>query len=159
MQRAVDALNKLLYPPRLKLSPTPSGVTHRIGSDAEAMEHRTPLQEAGLRLPWLMVTMLIDLCAGFVVNHFSDILKQLILLASFMPVISAISGNVGLQAAAIIVRALDTRQIHPRDWWRSVLKELMAIRDCLPGHDRLRRLPLAGLTSSTLSQLTPCIGR
>ena len=125
MRRTVLVLNKLLHPPRLKPDAT-SGTVHQVGSDAEAMEHRTPLQEATLRLPWLMVTMLIELCAGFVVSRFGDVLKQVILLASFMPVISAISGNVGLQAAAIIVRALDTGQIRPRDWARSLLKELSA---------------------------------
>lgn len=40
----------------------------------------------------------------------SGLVQALGLLASFMPVISAVSSNVGLQAAAIAVRALDERQ-------------------------------------------------
>lgn len=95
-----------------------------VGSDAEEMERRTPLQVARLRLPWLMGTMLIELFAGAVISHFDGVLKQVILLASFMPVISAISGNVGLQAAAIVVRGLDTGHVTLKNWSRSVRKEL-----------------------------------
>jgi hypothetical protein len=39
-------------------------------------------------------------------------LVDLVLLASFMPVISAVSGNAGLQAAAIVVRGLDRAREH-----------------------------------------------
>ncbi len=95
-----------------------------VGSDAEEMDRRTPVQVAKLRLPWLMGTMLIELGAGVVIQHFDDVLKKIILLASFMPVISAISGNVGLQAAAIIVRGLDTGHVSLDNVWKPVIKEL-----------------------------------
>lgn len=94
-----------------------------VGTDAEAMEKLTPVQAARQRVPWLLGTMLIELGAGIVISHFDDVLKQVILLASFMPVISAISGNVGLQAAAITVRALDTRQMSLARVWSALLKE------------------------------------
>ena len=97
-----------------------------VGSDAEEMDRRTPAQVAKLRLPWLMGTMVIELGAGAVISHFDDVLKKVILLASFMPVISAISGNVGLQAAAIIVRGLDTGHVQIENVWKPVLKELTA---------------------------------
>ena len=51
-------------------------------------------------------------------------LKQVILLASFMPVISAVSGNVGLQAAAIVVRGLDTGHVSLENWAQAVRREL-----------------------------------
>jgi magnesium transporter len=54
------------------------------------------------------------------------VLKEVILLASFMPVISAISGNVGLQAAAIIVRGLDTGHVSMSNWAGPLRKELTA---------------------------------
>lgn len=97
-----------------------------VGTDAEEMARRTPAQVARLRLPWLMGTMAIELCAGLVISRFDHVLKEVILLASFMPVISAISGNVGLQAAAIVVRGLDTGHISLRNWGRAVRKELAA---------------------------------
>jgi len=58
-----------------------------------------------------------------VISHFDGVLKRVILLASFMPVISAISGNVGLQAAAITVRAVDSGTANRKDLWPSLRKE------------------------------------
>ncbi len=94
------------------------------GTDAEAMERRRPVDVARLRLPWLLGTMGIELLAGLVIARFDAVLRQVILLASFMPIISAVSGNVGLQAAAIVVRGLDTGHISLRHWARQVSKEL-----------------------------------
>lgn len=95
-----------------------------VGSDADEMERRTPFQVARLRLPWLLGTMAIELGAGFVIHQFDEVLTRVILLASFMPVISAISGNVGLQSAAIVVRGLDTGHVSLSRWGRQVTREL-----------------------------------
>lgn len=96
------------------------------GTDADEMARRTPLQIARLRMPWLMGTMVLELCAGLVISHFDGVLQRVILLASFMPVISAISGNVGLQSAAIVVRGLDTGHVTIAGWRRHLTKELRA---------------------------------
>jgi magnesium transporter len=97
-----------------------------VGSDAEEMAKRSPLQIARLRLPWLIGTMIIELFAGVVIARFDYVLREIILLASFMPVISAISGNVGLQAAAITVRGLDTGHVRIGTWGRVLSKEIVA---------------------------------
>ncbi|MFN8663488.1 MAG: magnesium transporter [Thermomicrobiales bacterium] len=94
------------------------------GTDAEEMDRRSPAQIARLRLPWLVGTMGIELGAGLVISHFDAVLTQVILLASFMPVISAVSGNVGLQAAAIVVRGLDTGHVSLARWGAQVRKEM-----------------------------------
>ncbi len=97
--------------------------TQAVGTDAEAMERMSPLKAAKLRVPWLLGTMLIELVAGIVISHFNGVLEKVILLASFMPVISAISGNVGLQAAAITVRALDITKSKRKSLTASLFKE------------------------------------
>lgn len=94
-----------------------------VGTDAETMAGLSPMQAARRRVPWLLATLTIELGAGLVITHFDAVLTQVILLASFMPVISAISGNVGLQAAAITVRALDSGQVAGRDRWAAVRNE------------------------------------
>lgn len=96
-----------------------------VGADAAEMERRTPVQVAWLRLPWLMGTMVIELLAGGIIARFGHVLKEVILLASFMPVISAVSGNVGLQAAAIVVRGLDTGHVSLSNWANAVRRELL----------------------------------
>jgi magnesium transporter len=95
-----------------------------IGSDAAEMDRRTPTQVARLRLPWLLGTMIIELCAGAIIARFDAVLREVILLASFMPVISAVSGNVGLQAAAIVVRGLDTGHVSLENWAHALRREL-----------------------------------
>ena len=99
--------------------------TKAVGTDAQKMAKLSSFQEAKLRVPWLLVTMAIELVAGLVIHRYDAILKKVILLASFMPVISAISGNVGLQAAAITVRAVDTKLPGSHNVFKSASRELM----------------------------------
>jgi magnesium transporter len=96
-----------------------------VGTDAAAMEKMTPAQAAMTRLPWLLGTMVIELGAGLLIDQFNEVLSKVILLASFMPIISAVSGNVGLQAAAITVRRLDTGDATARAARHALLKEAM----------------------------------
>ena len=68
-------------------------VARLVGSDADELERRSPYQIAMLRLPWVLTTLAIEFCAGIVIHYFDETLSKVILLASFMPIISAISGN------------------------------------------------------------------
>ncbi len=99
-------------------------VMRTAGSDAEELERRTPTRIALLRLPWIMATMFIELLAGVVIHFFDSTLTNVILLASFMPIISAISGNTGLQSATIIVRGLSTGQVRLTHWQSAVLRQV-----------------------------------
>ncbi len=72
------------------------------GSDAAELERRSPGQVAMLRLPWVLLTLLIEMLAGVVIHYFDRTLGKVILLASFMPVIQAISGNTGLQSVTMV---------------------------------------------------------
>ncbi|HXE20209.1 MAG TPA: magnesium transporter [Castellaniella sp.] len=96
-----------------------------VGTDAAAMEAMSPVQAAKTRLPWLFGTMVIEMAAALLIDQFDAILKQVILLAAFMPVISAVSGNVGLQAAAITVRKIDMGTTSTRAAMATVVKEVL----------------------------------
>jgi magnesium transporter len=93
------------------------------GSDAAELERRTPYQVALLRLPWVLTTLLIELLAGWVIHYFNRTLAQVILLASFMPVIQAISGNTGLQSVTMVVRGLATGQVQLSRWWEPLRRQ------------------------------------
>ena len=84
------------------------------GSDAAELERRSPRQVALLRLPWVLATLVIELWPGVVIHYFDQTLSKVILLASFMPVIQAISGNTGLQSVTMVVRGLATGQVQRR---------------------------------------------
>lgn len=96
-----------------------------VGSDAQEMERKSPIQIAKLRLPWIMATLFIELLAGFVIRFFDTTLTKFILLASFMPIISAISGNTGLQSAAIIIRGLSSGQVQLSHWRQALARQMM----------------------------------
>jgi magnesium transporter len=94
------------------------------GSDAAELERRSPREVALMRLPWILTTLVIELLAGVVIHHFDRTLAQVILLASFMPVIQAISGNTGLQSVTMVVRGLATGQVRLDRWWEPLRRQI-----------------------------------
>jgi magnesium transporter len=94
------------------------------GSDAAELERRSPRQIALMRLPWVLLTLMIELCAGVVIHYFDKTLSRVILLASFMPVIQAISGNTGLQSVTMVVRGLATGQVQLARWWEPLRRQI-----------------------------------
>lgn len=95
-----------------------------VGSDAEELASKSPFQVAWLRLPWVLITLGIQFLAGVVINYYDETLAKVLLLTSFMPIISAISGNTGLQASAMTVRALATGGISLNRWAEPVKRSL-----------------------------------
>jgi magnesium transporter len=94
------------------------------GSDAAELERRSPRQIAVMRLPWVLLTLMIELFAGVVIHYFDQTLSRVILLASFMPVIQAISGNTGLQSVTMVVRGLATGQVQITRWWEPLRRQI-----------------------------------
>src|SRR5262249_17510894 len=94
------------------------------GSDAAELERRSPRQIAMMRLPWVLLTLLIELGAGVVIHYFDRTLSRVILLASFMPVIQGISGNTGLQSVTMVVRGLATGQVQLVRWWEPLRRQI-----------------------------------
>jgi len=75
------------------------------------------------RIPWLVGLLLFGICSGMVIQHFSYAIEKIIVLALFMPMIAATGGNVGSQAASVIIRAMALGQVARSDWWKVVWKE------------------------------------
>ena len=94
------------------------------GSDAAELERRSPPRIALLRLPWVLTTLLIELAAGAIIHYYDQTLARVILLASFMPVIQAISGNTGLQSVTMVVRGLATGHVQLARWWEPLLRQM-----------------------------------
>lgn len=94
------------------------------GSDVEELERRPPARIALIRRPWILATVAIELGAGAVIHAYDATLSRVILLASFMPVIQAISGNTGLQSVAMVVRGLATGHVRLERWWEPLRRQL-----------------------------------
>ncbi|NLI81709.1 MAG: magnesium transporter [Deltaproteobacteria bacterium] len=78
---------------------------------------------AWVRLPWLAVSWLGSLVSAYFIAQFSNELAKVLALAAFIPVINGTAGNVGAQGVAIMVRGLATGKVHPKAWFRTVLKQ------------------------------------
>jgi magnesium transporter len=58
------------------------------------------------RMPWLIISALMMLPATYIVLSFESLIKEVALLAVFMPLIAALAGNAGHQALAVTLRGI-----------------------------------------------------
>ncbi|MBN1103737.1 MAG: magnesium transporter [Deltaproteobacteria bacterium] len=76
------------------------------------------------RLPWLIIGLFGGVLAAVVINQFELSLKKVIALSFFFPVIMAMGGNTGTQAATVAVRGLATGDIGLMNIGRRIVVEL-----------------------------------
>ncbi len=81
-------------------------ITMMAGTGDEEFWERSPLRVSRARLPWLLTGLFGGIASALVMNHFKASLESVITLAFFVPVITAMGGNVGIQSSAIVVREL-----------------------------------------------------
>ena len=76
------------------------------------------------RLPWLIAGLFGGIMAALVINSFEHSLEKSIVLAFFFPVIMAMGGNTGTQAATVAVRGLATGDISLVNVWKRLWVEM-----------------------------------
>ncbi len=101
-------------------------IAKMAGTTAEELEDASPGRIARLRMPWLVTTCVAEIVVGFIVHRFEATLAHAIALASFMPLIAAMGGNVGTQSSTVCVRGLATGHLLPKDWRRLTWREFLA---------------------------------
>lgn len=101
-------------------------IAKMAGTTAAELEEADPRHVARLRMPWLITTCLAEVVVGAVVRGFEDTLAQALALASFMPLIAAMGGNVGTQSSTLCVRGLATGHLQMKDWKRLTWREFLA---------------------------------
>jgi magnesium transporter len=94
-----------------------------VGRDREIMLKST-WEASKIRFPWLFTTWVGGLIAAIVIGFFQDIISQFVLLASFLPIIAGMGGNVGTQSSTIITRGIATGRVNPERYWHIVFNEL-----------------------------------
>jgi magnesium transporter len=85
------------------------------GTDEEEFREESVFRKAGLRLPWLVTGLVGGILSAVVLSRFEANLQALIALTFFVPVITAMGGNVAIQSSAVMVRGLALGQVSPRD--------------------------------------------
>jgi len=98
-------------------------ITKMAGTTDEEIRHDSALRIASIRLPWIVISLLGGILSGTIIGHFRGTLGSLLALAFFIPVITAMGGNIGIQSSAIVVRGLATGEIGLFDIARRLLRE------------------------------------
>ena len=70
------------------------------------------------RIPWLVITLVIESGSAMVITHFDAVIKQTVIAASFMPLLTSLTGSVAMQSTCITLRA------QKKISWKSTFKTL-----------------------------------
>lgn len=102
------------------------------------------------RVVWLVALAAVGLISGVIIHHYQRVLEQLIILALYMPMMTATGGNTGSQAATVVIRAIALQQVDENEWYKIIFKELkvsLMLSICVGG---LVYIKIAFLTSLSL---------
>jgi magnesium transporter len=94
------------------------------GSGREELSSRNSFKSAKSRLPWLFICWIEGILTIKMIDSFESTLKSYVALAAFIPIINSMSGNVGSQSVALIVRGLSTKKIGLGRIWSIIYKEV-----------------------------------
>jgi magnesium transporter len=91
--------------------------------DQEIAEE-SALKISRARLPWLLLGLCGGVLSALVINHFHGSIEKMLALSFFIPVIMAMGGNTGTQAATVVIRGLATGDISIVRTGKRLLTEL-----------------------------------
>ncbi len=96
-----------------------------IVPDVEKLEYQetSVLTHFKKRITWVASLSVIGVISGIIIHSFEEALSALILLALYMPMVADTGGNVGSQAATVVIRALALGQITLKNWLMILYKE------------------------------------
>ncbi|MEX0856195.1 MAG: magnesium transporter [Gemmatimonadota bacterium] len=75
------------------------------------------------RASWLALLIVSMTLTFNVITMYEDLLEEIVLLAAFIPILIGTGGNVGSQVATLVVRALATRELELKDYFKIFVKE------------------------------------
>ena len=82
-------------------------------------------QKILLRAPWLFASWVGGVAAMFIINGFQYELQKVLALASFIPIIAGMGGNIATQSSTIVVRGMATGRVNMLHFFQIVGKELL----------------------------------
>lgn len=77
------------------------------------------------RVIWLIMLLLLESTAAFIIDGYSHVLQKVTILAAFIPTINAMGGNAGSQMSVIIIRSIALGELEFKDMKRVFFKELL----------------------------------
>jgi magnesium transporter len=97
----------------------------KLSASGKSIDFNTTAWTAAYRrLPWLILLLFIGVGSGTIISGYEDLLKQVVALTFFMPMISGMTGNTGTQSLAVVVRGLISKEIDKKVITNLILREL-----------------------------------
>jgi len=78
------------------------------------------------RVVWLLVLLIANSGTSAVIAAQEAVLKQVVVLAAFIPLLIGTGGNVGAQSSTVVIRGLSTQRIQAMGAWRAIWREAVA---------------------------------
>mgnify|MGYP001079033412 CR=1 FL=1 len=92
--------------------------------EEEDYSKMSALKLAQNRIPWLMFLMISGAFTSTILKRYEDVIETVIALNMFIPMLTGSGGNAGSQASTLVIRAMATHDIEPKDWAKVLLKEV-----------------------------------
>ena len=75
---------------------------------------------------WLLVLLVANSGTSAVIASQELVLKQVVVLAAFIPLLIGTGGNVGAQSSTVVIRGLSTQRLQAMGAWRAIWREAVA---------------------------------
>ncbi len=76
------------------------------------------------RLPWLVIALFGGMVSAWMISRYETEIALFPVTAMFIPVITAMGGNVGIQSSAIVVKGLASNSLSLKNGFGNLMKEL-----------------------------------
>jgi magnesium transporter len=96
------------------------------GSDDSELHYSSPLQACKARLPWLLITLATGFITSSILKHFIADFSHVLALTFFVPVVTAMGGNAGIQSSTLIIRSIALGTTEGRSLFRMLTREITA---------------------------------
>jgi magnesium transporter len=97
-----------------------------VQSDKDSYFQTNLFVVARRRVVWLFVLLLTNTVTGAIIRSNEVLLKQVVILTAFIPLLTGTGGNVGAQSSTVVIRGLNTDEIQNMGAGKVILREAAA---------------------------------
>lgn len=98
---------------------------HMGAASVDESFYTPPLGTVKKRLPWMAGNVFLNLGAVAVIASFEATIEAIAALAIFLPMITDMGGNVGIQALSVSIRSIALGEVRLSEYWRAAKKEIL----------------------------------
>lgn len=97
-----------------------------VQADGDNYFETNLLTVARRRVVWLLILLLTNTVTGAIISSQEALLKQVVILTAFIPLLTGTGGNVGAQSSTVVIRGLNTDEITNMGAGKVIFREAAA---------------------------------